>query len=667
MPIQPLLRRSLGALRGAALAALLAGPTLSFLACEPEAPILPGSVPQSSRLAISADGATLYIAMADHDEVRAVDASTGETRHTVAVPGQPHRLTLLDDGRVAVTSRLMGTVSIVRVEAERVDAVVDVGSDPHEVVQVGDELIVAVSGEGDLARVSIAEGRLTGRVALVADDPRGLAVDGATLLVSHFTAGRLSTVDLEAGVAVGDIDMRLPSRPFFAPNQMEQMTVHPSRPGEVAVPHVECNNDPAQFGAGNDSFAGVAAAEYYNQGPTGFPAVVPAISRADTISEILISDDRAPADPFSVGLTVELPGPANPLINPNDRTLLEDVLVNGPVAVALADDGRLELVVALASGNVVVRRTELVEGQDSIIGTVDVGVGADSIVLSPDGTRAWVFNPFAQSLTRFEVPLDRRAISRFNSTDKGGARAGVRDEPLKRFSRKTWSVAPQVLPADVVEGRTLFHSVGPELSRSGAIACASCHPGGGDDGTTWTFAEGPRQSPPLWGGIMGTEPFHWDQAVRTIEDISSITIIGRMGGTGLGGASMRAIGAYLDTIPAPAPRATASVDGESVIRGARLFNDETVGCTSCHRGADLTDGFAHDVGTGPGAVARETMTVFATPPLKGLAHSAPYMHDGSAATLRDVVIRYVRTDKMGTGSHLSDADVVDLVAFLEQL
>ena len=548
------------------------------------------------------------------------------------------------------------------------DAVVEVGSDPHEVVQVGDELVVAVSGEGDLARISIAEGRLTGRIRLDADDPRGLAVDGDTLLVSHFTAGRLSKVDLSAGIVVADIDMRLRSQPFFAPNQMEQMTVHPSRPGEVVVPHVECNNDPAQFTTGSGGFDGISPAEYYNSGPTGYPAVVPAISRADTIADVVISDERKPTDPFAVGFTVEEEGPASPIINPNDRTLLEDQLVNGPVAVALADDGRLELVVALGSGNVVVRRSVLAKGQDSIVGVVDVGVGADSIVLSPDGTTGWVFNPFAQTLTRFEVPARRRADSRFDAdAERGGAGEGFRDEPIERFTRKQFVVAPQALPANIVEGRILFHSVGPALSRNGAIACASCHPGGADDGTTWTFAEGPRQSPPLWGGIMGTEPFHWDQAVRNIEDISRVTIIGRMGGSGLGGESMRAIGAYLDTIPAPAPRITVGVDTESVARGAAIFNDETVGCTTCHSGADMTDGFSHDVATGPSYIARESMVDFATPPLKGLAHSAPYMHDGGARTLRDVVIRYVRTDKMGVGSHLSDQDVVDLVAFLEQL
>ena len=52
----------------------------------------------------------------------------------------------------------------------------------------------------------------------------------------------------------------------------------------------------------------------------------------------------------------------------------------------------------------------------------------------------------------------------------------------------------------------LFHSVTPNLTNGGAISCASCHPEGREDGTTWHFVEGNRQTPPLWGGLSETAP-----------------------------------------------------------------------------------------------------------------------------------------------------------------
>ncbi|MDP2344044.1 MAG: PQQ-binding-like beta-propeller repeat protein [Deltaproteobacteria bacterium] len=662
--------------RSFVLAGFVAASSL-FIACEPPPQVRPGLAPQTSRMGISKGGETLFIAMADHDEVRAVDAATGETTKSVAVVGHPHRLTVLQDGTVAVTARYSGTVSVLDMSTGETLFTTEVGSDPFGVVEVGDELWVAVAGEGDLARIALADGRVTSRVALESDDPRGLAVSGGRLIVSHFSAGRLSVVDVDSGTVEQQVGMKLPSRSFFTPNQIDQITVNPADPNVVVAPHVECNNDPAQFSTGGGAaFVGTSAAVYYNSGPTGFPAVVPGVSRADVVVGVITSDDSN--DPAQAGFEAEPLGATSPIMNPLNRTLLEDQLVNTPVAVALADDGALELVVALGSGNVIVRRSQVAKGHDSVLATVDVGVGAEAIVLSPDGGTAYVFNGFAQTVSSFAVPeLAKNGDTRFEAApdqDTEQFFTGIRHEPIQHLKAKTFVVAEQALPANVVRGRELFHAVDQRLTQNGAISCASCHPGGGDDGTTWSFAEGPRQSPALWGGLIGTEPFHWDQAVRDMADISRVTVIGRMGGSGLGRTDMDAIGAFLDTIPAPAARVTAAELGESVSRGADLFT--SMSCTTCHAGADFTAVGMHDVGTGRSTTTRETVDVFAIPPLKGLIHSGPYLHDGSARTVRDVIEKLVVTNKMLTaemraagvdGSTLSEQDITDLVAFLESL
>jgi len=644
----------------------------SFVAtgCEPESVVRPGLAPQTSRMGISSDGRLLYVALADHDEVRAIDPATGDTKQVVSVVGHPHRLTVLKDGKLAVTARYAGTVSIVDMDKGVVEATVEVGSDPFGVVEVGNEIVVAVAGESDLA--VLRDGRIDRRIVLDSDDPRGLAVTGDKLIVSHFSAGKLSVVNVESGVATAQVGMKLRSRTFFTPNQIDQLTVDPSDPSVVVAPHVECNNDPAQFGAGSTAFVGVSAAQYYNSGPTGFPAVVPSVSRADVDNEVIISDDND--DAAQAGFGPEPTGGVTPLMNPLNRTLLGSELINAPTAVALADDGNLELVVALGSGNVVVRRSVLRDGQDSIIGTVDVGVGAEAIVLSPDGDTAYVFNGFDQSISKFAVPLTARAETRFADAEpKAAAATGAfgaeRNRPMREFDVERMVIADQALPADVVLGRALFHAVDQRLTQNGAISCASCHPGGGDDGTTWSFAEGPRQSPALWGGIIGTEPFHWDQAVVDMADISRVTVIGRMGGSGLGRSDMNAIGAFLDQLPIPAAPTTTNVSNESLSRGADLFVAK--GCTECHAGADFTDGRAHNVGTGRLATQRESMDAFATPPLKGLAQSGPWLHDGSAKTLRETVTKLVITNKMvGAGvdaSTMTEQDIDDLTAYLASM
>jgi cytochrome c peroxidase len=293
------------------------------------------------------------------------------------------------------------------------------------------------------------------------------------------------------------------------------------------------------------------------------------------------------------------------------------------------------------------------------------GGGASAVVLSPKGDVAYIWNELEHELHAFNVPVLPR------DPGASGAISAARNQDLlpslSAYIEPFMSakVAQDVLPLDVVEGRKLFNGIDDRMTRSGAISCASCHPDGADDGITWNFAEGPRQTPPLWGGIMDTAPFHWDQAVGDVERLNEITIQGRMGGEGLQPQDLRKIGAFIDTLPAPQPPMNANE--ASVERGAEIFFSSETRCAECHAGPHMTDNRAHDVGTGVGVTPRETISAFATPVIHGLAYSGPYLHDGSAATLREVVDRLVATDEMGVGSHLDEQDLEDLVAFLETL
>jgi cytochrome c peroxidase len=56
-----------------------------------------------------------------------------------------------------------------------------------------------------------------------------------------------------------------------------------------------------------------------------------------------------------------------------------------------------------------------------------------------------------------------------------------------------------------------------------------------------------------------------------------------------------------------------------------------------------------------------------TPTLRGLIHTAPYLHDGSAPTLYDVLVTKNPADQHGITSHLTAGEITDLIAFLEAL
>ena len=108
-------------------------------------------------------------------------------------------------------------------------------------------------------------------------------------------------------------------------------------------------------------------------------------------------------------------------------------------------------------------------------------------------------------------------------------------------------------------------------------------------------------------------------------------------------------------------------------RGKKVFFAKEVGCANCHSGPYFTDSKLekpfnlHDIGTGQGDKSERMGTKYDTPTLLSIYRSAPYLHDGSAPTLRDVLTTQNKADKHGKTSHLKTGEIDDLVAFLQSL
>jgi mono/diheme cytochrome c family protein len=130
-------------------------------------------------------------------------------------------------------------------------------------------------------------------------------------------------------------------------------------------------------------------------------------------------------------------------------------------------------------------------------------------------------------------------------------------------------------------------------------------------------------------------------------------------------AKLPALRAYQHTLPAPPPPA-GSVDAATAARGRAVF-DRT--CASCHVGGSGTDnnsGTLHppaDTGVDGAYAARTANKAYRTTPLRALWQHPPYFHDGSAATLADVVTHYNRVRALG----LTAEQQRDLVEYLKSL
>jgi len=105
---------------------------------------------------------------------------------------------------------------------------------------------------------------------------------------------------------------------------------------------------------------------------------------------------------------------------------------------------------------------------------------------------------------------------------------------------------------------------------------------------------------------------------------------------------LAALRAYQHSLAAPPPPA-GSVDAALAERGRMVFNRS---CATCHTGASGTDnnsGKLHtpaETGVDGAYAARTANKAYRTTPLRALWQHAPYFHDGSAATLTDVVAHY---------------------------
>lgn len=275
--------------------------------------------------------------------------------------------------------------------------------------------------------------------------------------------------------------------------------------------------------------------------------------------------------------------------------------------------------------------------------------------------------------------------------------------------------------AKVELGKALYFD--KRLSRDGTVSCATCH----DPSKGWT------DQSPVSTGIKGQkggvsapsvlnaayyELQFWDGRAASLEEQAKGPIANpiEMGFTheeavarlktikgysplfkrAFGDAAIdidrvaKAIAAFERTVltgNSPFDRWQAgdkTAMSESAVRGHALFNGKA-NCSFCHDGFNFSNSDFHNIGVGMLAkepnLGRFAQTkeerhkgAFKTPTLRNLKHTAPYMHDGSEKTVRDVIEYYNRggnrnpwIDGRVKELKLTKAEVDDLVAFMDAL
>ena len=579
----------------------------------------------------------VFVVNPDADTVAAFDADTDTLAFEAPVDARPTTLAVADDGTIWVTCRDADT--IVHLDPASGDRLGEVqlrhGAAPHGVVVRGTMMLVASEGAGTLTRIHIPTREIVGELALGAP-VRGIALTGSGFeaLVTRFISsgvGEVFRVDLATMSLLDTIELARDPGP-----------------------------DTTRSGRGIPNYLSQIAIS-----PDGRRAWIPS-SKAN-VERGLALDGEHPNPDNTVRTIVSQIDLGTGLEDLAARVDLDNH--EGASAVAFSPLGDLAFVTT--------RGTHRVDVIDTVTGLVVAGF---STGLVPEGL-------VLEGDVLFVQGFLSRSVSRF---DVGGIVRGTDLAPRVLGDVTTVRVEP--LSESVLRGKRIFYNAdSPQMSRDGYLSCASCHLEGGHDGQTWDFThrgEGLRNTTDL-RGRAGTEhgPVHWTANFDEIQDFEN-DIRGHFGGSGFlddadfeasedplgepkAGRSdaLDALAAYVSSLSHTPRSPHRQPDGSLsplALRGRDVL--ARLDCLDCHRGEAFTDSgeALHDVGTirpSSGMRLGEVLTGIDTPTLRGVWATAPYFHDGSAATLRDVLTH----PGHGNANSLAEDDQLALEAFLRAL
>lgn len=589
----------------------------------------------------------IYVVNTDNDTVSVLDPKLLTNVVEIPVLRGPEGLALAPDGRLWVVHRAEAAVGIVdldamgivqRLELPRASQPIAIAMSP-----TGDAAYVTLMATGELLKLDPQSGAELGRL-VIGPTPRGIAVshDGSEILVTRFispdSGGEIARVDARSLAVLSTMVLQPDATTMDTdqqgrglPNYLFSVTISP----DATTAWVTAKKDNlfrGQQRGGPD--------QLLNPDNTVRPLVS------------MLSLDAAAAV-------------AQQHVDLDDRNL--------PTYVAFTPLGDRAFVSVTGSA-LVEERDAYTGGQGAVIR--DMGFAPRGLVLTPDN-RLFVNAALSRNVAVYDVgPI---VLDGLKTAKK------LADIAL---------VGTEKLEAKVLRGKQIFiGDADDRMSDVGYISCASCHFDGGDDGRVWDLTqlgEGLRNTVSLLGRRgTGQGRLNWTGTNDEVQD-SDHMIRSIFGGVGFipnellapatgepnqgKSEDLDALAAYVESLDKVNPSPARLPDGSSspdALAGRALF--DRLGCGFCHSGADRTDsarGRLHDVGTRhptSGNRGGEQLAGFDTPTLRGIWETAPYLHDGSAPTLRSVLVDNNLDDSHGYVSSLTSTEVDQLVAYLLEL
>ncbi|MFM7158876.1 MAG: c-type cytochrome [Planctomycetaceae bacterium] len=576
------------------------------------APLLAGS--SNSLLDVSADGRLIACSNRDNGTVTVIDRETRKVLRELPVGHKPEGVSFIGDThQLAVAVYADDRLALLDADSGAELGSVPLFDEPYGVVsnRAGTRLWVTEEYPGEVAEIDVATRKVLRRLPAGAMC-RGVALAESAnrLYVTEYLTSAVVAIDLEAG-QVCDRWQGPASE-----NLARQLVLHPTR-GKAYVPHIRSR-----------------VAVHQGEG-----SVLPYVSVIDLPAGEEPRRKTLPMDSF-VGAFV-VANPWETAISPDGEQMVTVFAGTDDAFVSqVLDDNYREL---------------------SFRGMLRLGHNPRAVRFSPDGAECYVYNALDFDLWVYNTQNYERV-----------AQIAVCESPLT---------------TEQLAGKRLFYTALEPMVGRRWISCSSCHPDGDPDGRTWHNPEGLRNTMTLFG-MAYTHPIHWSADRDEVQDFEHTVRGPLMQGRGLlrgqvheslgepnGGRSeaLDALAVYSNSHEFPlSPHAKGGLS-EAARRGQALFLSAETRCAECHSGPFYTDSRPerpfrlHDVGTGRSDPGEKLGPKYDTPSLLGIYRSAPYLHHGQAATLKEVLTTANPKDEHGQTSQLSDDQVNDLVEFLKSL
>ena len=574
----------------------------------------------NSLMDLSQDGRLLACSNRDSGSLSIVDLESGKLLREIRVGRHPEGIAFLGDThQIAVAVYADDVVAIIDADSGKVLKRIAVEDEPYGIAATpdGQQVYVTLEFPGKLIRIDPQSGAVD-QSWTIGHFPRGIALgtDGH-IYVTEYLSGALLQFDSQTGQVLNRDPGNAEIQPRWAGTQEDslarQVALHP-RSNKAYIPHQRSRVTVAH-GAGS---------------------IFPYISVVNTQPEFDESKKR------------------------RSRVQMDSFrgtyVVANPWEVALSPDGNWLYAVFSGTDDMFVCKVLDDDYRElEYAGGLRLGSNPRAVRVSADGSRFYVYNA-----------LDFTVVGYDSATLK----------PVMSIEVTQWPHSE-----DILLGKKLFYTANPPMTQQRWISCSSCHPDGDADGRTWQNPEGLRNTQPMLG-LKHTHPIHWSADRDEVQDFEITIRSPLMQGRGLirgpvhdgladpnAGRSreLDALAEYTNSHGfTQSPFAKQGLN-ESAQRGKALFFSSRTRCAECHSGTYFTDLKMHDVGTGGADPSEKFGPEFDTPTLLSVYRSAPYLHHGQAATLVDVLTTQNSDDRHGVTSHLSPAQVADLVEFLKAL